>query len=261
LLSVARECRARGVRDARTLFRWALQPLLPPPALRVATTLRGGRVLRSYLQRQVPAWINPDFAREHGLHERARAALTRLPGESFSALESRYYLTHPYFPRVYACVSGLARDEGVEVRSPLLDPRVIAFAAERPREERASRAETKRVLRAAMRGIVPDEVLAPRRGRTGTTSRLLARALREHGDVLIAQATERSRLAELGVVEPTVLKRAWREWQSTHDGNLAVAIFLTVQAEFWVRSREEPLPRHECASNSHRREASAGVLS
>ena len=78
LVSVARECRARGVRDARTLFRWAIQPLLPAIALGAARTIRGGRPLRAYLDRDVPAWIEPGFARQHGLQcprsEHARAA-------------------------------------------------------------------------------------------------------------------------------------------------------------------------------------------
>jgi asparagine synthase (glutamine-hydrolysing) len=238
LLSVARECRARGVRDARTLFRWAIQPLLPSPVLAAAATLRGGRLLRSYLERQVPAWINTDFARRNALHERARSTPARRPGESFASVESRYYLTDPYFPRVYACVSGLAREEGVDVRSPLLDPRVIAFAAERPREERASKRETKSVLRAAMRGVIPESVLAPRRTRTGTTGRLFAHALRSAGNELISEATERSRLAELGIVNPAALQRGWREWQSSQDGNLGVALFLTLQTEFWTRAHE-----------------------
>ena len=175
---------------------------------------------------------------------RSRARTTPAPrvGESFSAVESRYYLTSPYFPRVYACVGGLAREEGVEIRSPLMDPRVIAFAAGRPREERASKRETKRVLRAAMRGIIPDDVLAPRRMRTGTTGRLFARAFRAAGSDLVTEATHQSRLAELGIIDPTALRRGWREWEANQDGNLGVALFLTLQAEFWARARDGARP-------------------
>lgn len=241
-VSVARECRARGVRDARTLFRWAIQPLLPPVALEAAALIRAGRPLRGYLDRDVPAWIDPGFARQHGLRERARRTPARRAGETFAAVESRYYLTSPYFPRVYACVGSLAREEGVEIRSPLMDPRVIAFAAERPREERASKQETKRVLRAAMRGIVPDDVLAPRRTRTGTTGRLFARALRAAGSDLVADATRHSCLADLGIIDPAALARGWRDWQTTQDGNLGVALFLTLQTEFWTRAHDAVRP-------------------
>ena len=238
LLRVARECRARGVRDARTLFRWAIQPLLPAFALDAAARLRGGRRLRMYLERDVPDWITTEFARRNDLHERARLTPPRRRGESFASVESRYYMTAPYFPRVYACVSSLARDEGVEGRSPLMDPRVIAFAAERPREERASRQETKRALRAAMRGILPDEVLAPRRVRTGTTGRLFARAFRQAGASLIDEVSRDSRLADLGLIDPGALRRGWEQWLASGDGNLGVALFLTLQTEYWTRAHD-----------------------
>ncbi len=238
LFAAAQECRARGVRDARTLFRWAIQPLLPAFALNAAATLRRGRALRAYLERDVPAWINPEFARRNAFAERARTTPRRRRGESFAAVESRYYMTAPYFPRVYACVSALAREEGVEVRSPLMDPRVIAFAAERPREERASQRETKRVLRAAMRGIIPDDVLAPRRTRTGTTGRLFSRAFRDAGAGLVDRAVRDSRLAELGIIDPAALRRGWEEWKASGDGNLGVTLFLTLQTEFWTRAHD-----------------------
>jgi asparagine synthase (glutamine-hydrolysing) len=260
LLKVARECRARGVRDARTLFRWAIQPLLPAFALDAAAKLRRGRPLRGYLERDVPAWITRDFAHRTALRERARTMPTRRGGESFAALESRYYMTAPYFPRVYACVSGIARDEKVELRSPLMDPRVIAFAAGRPREERASQRETKRVLRAAMRGIIPDDVLAPRRTRTGTTGRLFGRALRDVGGELIDTAIRDSRLAELGIIEPTALRRGWDAWKANGDGNLGVALFLTLQTEFWTRAHDgaRPSPNGDAPSLAR---ALAGALS
>ena len=125
------------------------------------------------------------------------------------------------------------------MRSPLLDARVIAFASERPREERVSRAETKRALREfSMRGIIPHEVLAPRRARTGTTGRLFGRALRDGGGELLDDVTRESRLADLGLVDPKKLREGWRQWLATGDGNLGVALFLTVQTEFWLRAEE-----------------------
>jgi asparagine synthase (glutamine-hydrolysing) len=157
-------------------------------------------------------------------------------------------------------VSGIAREEGVEVRSPLMDARVIAFAAERPREERASRRETKRVLRAAMRGVIPDDVLAPRRVRTGTTGRLFGRAFRDAGAGLVEKAVRDSRLAELGIIEPAALRRGWEAWKASGDGNLGVALFLTLQTEFWTRAHDasRPSPNGDPAGGSR---ALAGALS
>jgi hypothetical protein len=89
-----------------------------------------------------------------------------------------------------------------------------------------------------MRGIIPDDVLAPRRTRTGTTGRLFARALRAAGSDLVAEATRHGRLAEMGIIDPAALGRGWQEWQATQDGNLGVALFLTLQTEFWTRAHE-----------------------
>lgn len=235
LRALARECRARGVRDARTFFRWAVQPNLPMTITDAIGTARGRR-LQHYLERTVPPWISPDLVRRTDLEATARRVIRPQGGETLSAAESRHYFTHPYFPRVYACVNALAREEQIELRSPLLDRRVIDFAARRPREERASGMETKRTLRAAMRGIIPDEVLAPRRTRTGTTGQLFARALRTAGPALIADVTERSRLGDAGIVVPRRLADGYRQWLATGDGNLGVALFLTVQAEYWLRA-------------------------
>jgi asparagine synthase (glutamine-hydrolysing) len=55
---------------------------------------------------------------------------------------------------------------GVEIRLPFLDPRVAEFALSLPPELVWSGGFTKRVLRDAMRGLVPDEVL-DRRDKVG----------------------------------------------------------------------------------------------
>jgi asparagine synthase (glutamine-hydrolysing) len=53
----------------------------------------------------------------------------------------------------------------LEARSPLLDHELMEFAASLPAEMKLHRRETKVALRAALRGLVPDEVLdAPKRG-------------------------------------------------------------------------------------------------
>lgn len=57
----------------------------------------------------------------------------------------------------------------IESRVPFLDHRLVQACFAMPTEHRVHRGETKRVLRAAMRGIVPDPVL-DRRDKTGFTT-------------------------------------------------------------------------------------------
>ena len=54
----------------------------------------------------------------------------------------------------------------IESRVPFLDHRLVDLSFRMPTEHRVHRGETKRVLRAAMRGIVPDAIL-DRRDKTG----------------------------------------------------------------------------------------------
>ena len=235
--ALAREWRARGLRGGRTFFRHAVQPILPPAALRVATLLRGGRPLAGPFERALPPWFSATFARQHELLARDRAAIPARDGLGAADAEARWLLSYAFFPRVLAAVSGFALEEGVELRSPLFDGRVVAFAAARPREDRARGAETKRLLRAAMRGALPDALLAPRTRRTGTPGAYLARSLR------IAHAADLDRLlaaplllGELGVIEPRAFRGAWARFQAGDNGVPALLLLLTLHAELWLRA-------------------------
>src|SRR5690606_8178135 len=98
---------------------------------------------------------------------------------------------------------------GVEVRSPLSDRRVIEFALSRPWWERSSGRETKRLLRRAMRGLLPDEVLAPRRHRTGVTGGYSHRWMVDVFPGMLEQTMRTPMLLEeLGLIRSDELRRA-----------------------------------------------------
>ena len=238
-LALAREWRRGPARagGARGFFQWAILPSLPRTLRTAARVLTGGRPLMGHLERALPAWIDPDFARRHELIERQRRESPARRARSLADHEMVWYLTHAYFPKVFACVSGLALDEGVEIRSPLYDQRVIALATSRPRWERSSRGETKRLLREAVRGLVPDVVLAPRSVRTGVTGAYFDRSMRAAFPTLAGVAFREPLLAELGIVDPVMLRRASEAylrdgWGGAQTG---VCLFFTLQTELWLR--------------------------
>jgi asparagine synthetase B (glutamine-hydrolysing) len=101
-----------------------------------------------------------------------------LPRTSRVLAETHAYLRFPFFGRVVGVLRAFALEEGVELRSPLLDDRVVRFAVRRPWSERSDGLETKILLRRAMRGLIPESVLAPRPHRTGVTSAYFLRQLR-----------------------------------------------------------------------------------
>lgn len=236
-----RDARVRGVRGWRSLAKWAVMPLLPDPALDAIGMLRGGRRPRGAFDRPLPSWFGTPSLPADALLERDRRTRSRPPrGLTCSGRETHFFLSCAAFPRSFAMITELALEEGVELRSPLYDRRVVRFAAARPREERARGGETKRLLRAAMQGLLPAEVLAPRRTRTGMTTGYSDRAVRGEFAPLFTAAFEAPLAAELGIVDGARLRRAWQEHLRTGRGDQRAALFLTLQLELWLRARLRP---------------------
>ena len=244
-IELARDWRARGggfgVRDAREFVRTVLDPLVSERARRAITVLRRGRRPTGYLERRPPSWIRREFAKEHQLEERERAFAPQRGRVSCAAFETEWYLSHAYFPRVFGAVAGFALEEGVISRSPLYDRRVIEFAATRPRWERATGRETKLLLRRAVRGVVPDGVLAPRAARTGVTSGYFDDSMRKHFPGLSNGLMQDSALRDVGIIDAEEFQR-WSDYYVRNGGQqLGVTLLFTLQTELWLRSRVRPI--------------------
>ena len=236
-LTLVRELRALQVRDYRYLFRLTVAPVLPGPLLGLARALRGGRPLAGFSAAWIPGWITPRCAAR--LTERLEITTPARRSGSFADHELELFLTSPTVTRARARLSALALEEGLEARFPLYDTRIVALAAKRPRDERRSGRETKTLLRAALRGLLPDSVLAARPNRTGVTDDYIRTAMRGSylahlDDVLRAPVL----LADLGIVEPG----AWRRAAHACIGDAwsidaAMALWFTLQTEVWLRGK------------------------
>lgn len=219
----------------RRFFQLAIQPGLPPVALQAAGVLRQGRALRGAWDRPLPAWMNRRFVREHGLLEIARRERQPRRGRSLEAYHLDWLLTHPFHPRAYSYVFGVARDAGVEIRSPLYDARIIRFARSRPREDRVHGRRVKRVLRRSVQGLLPDEVLAPRRHRTGTTASFFDHSMRVEHAGFVRETLRDPMLAEAGIIDRETLRREVDRYLQGGMAELALPIYLTLQTELWLR--------------------------
>jgi asparagine synthase (glutamine-hydrolysing) len=240
-LTLLREWRGGGLRGsgARSLLRWTLIPLLGPAVRRAAAALRGGAPLRGYMDRTLPPWIDAAFARRHSLLEREARFTPAREGKGHAAHEMHWFLLHPFAARIASAVFALSLDEGVEMRLPFYDQRVVEFAAWRPWWERHSRGDTKRLLRAAMRGLLPEPFLQPRHTRTGTTGAYLRRSLQgAHADVL-RRAFAAPALAEAGIVDAAALRQHCERYLRGDgaDGATELQLFFTLQAELWLRAQ------------------------
>ena len=215
-------------------------PFVPDSVVRAGEKILGRKFPRHYLERSHTAWVRPEFVTQYRLRERDLEVLESLRAETLAHTESMLYLTMPVWGWGGSFMRGSLLQEGVEVRSPLLDLRIVEFALRRPVAERADGTETKLLLRSAMKGLLPEPVLAPRTHRTGVTVGFSTQRMRQAYPGLIAQLfAEPLRLAELGVVDPAVLRSAADRYLAGDGGDfLRVNLFHTMKVELWLRGLE-----------------------
>ncbi|MEO6528280.1 MAG: asparagine synthase-related protein [Gemmatimonadaceae bacterium] len=192
---------------------------------------RGGPFEQSIL-----AWIKPEFVRAHQLRERERAAAPYGRYRSLSATEMHWGISAPIFARIRSTLGAVQLRAGVLPRSPLLDGRLLRFAMSRPRQERVSARETKRLLRHAMKGLLPDDFLAPRPRRTGVTTQYMRDEMQGPAREPVSAVFERPVLAELGIIDADVLRREWQRFLDVGD-TFGLRFFELYQTELWVRAR------------------------
>jgi hypothetical protein len=97
--------------------------------------------------------------------------------------------------------------------------------------------EGKRLLRHAMRDLLPAEILAPRAERTGTPQDYAGDALMR---VLASASSEQfqdSALESLGLINIPAFERARMKFLRSGSSNLRLPLLLTLHTELWLHSR------------------------
>lgn len=227
-----------GSADWKSLFHWAIQPSLPAPLMGLAKLVRGGRPLRAHLQSPIPDWLTIDRQTANKLWDRQWNYGLRETGESLSSAETRWYLSSSFGQRIATSVVGFAQQTGVEARSPMYDLRVLEFMAKRPRIDRFANGETKRLLRKAMVGVLPDEHLAPRKTRTGLPSAYLHRVRLAALPAWWESLDKRLLLHDLGLVSLADFQAGMGRFlqRPEWEGRLGGQLFNILVAEFWLRA-------------------------
>jgi asparagine synthase (glutamine-hydrolysing) len=226
-----REWRSFGGAGARELWESVARPVLEERR-------RARRGLDSP-SIALPTWMNRDFVERNGLNRRqadAEAALAK-DGGGRAAAETRRSLANPTIPRVLAGFSSLSLEHGVELRAPLLDRRLVEFASQRPRSERASRGAVKHLLRRTAKDLLPASVLAPRAQKTGVLTSYFARSFRSDPNGVVSAAFAQSRLADAGVVDGAAMQQSWREYKTRGTGG-GGHLFVAFQTEMWLKARD-----------------------
>lgn len=230
-----------GLQDWRSTLRWGVLPALPEGAWGFIDQFRRHPLVRNDEYPVVP-WLTKRgraLVLERGWN---RIDLSPAPGEGPAAFDSRCAVSGPHFSRAIALTREQSLGYGVELRSPFMDRRLIEFAASRPVEERSWKGNSKRLLKAAVKGLVPESVLAPRPFKTGVASGYLSRQYRETLRRQVERVLPRSGgktgswLLEQGLVDRDELYRALDYYDSTLEHLTGVSIHLTIEAELWARN-------------------------
>jgi asparagine synthase (glutamine-hydrolysing) len=132
-------------------------------------------------------------------------------------------------------VRELARPFGVTVHAPFLDSAVVRAALSVPASARADPWSYKPLLRAAMAGMVPDEVLSRRS--KGDYSAEAYRGARE-ASAALRELLRDSRLAALGVIEPGAVSNAIDRMTAGVAVPLG-PLHMVLATETWLRGADD----------------------
>ena len=229
--------RTRGY-GLRHLFRYAFQAHLSAWQLEAIGRLRGGRRPATPYQRGVPFWIAREFAERNELAARAREGGALGGAASTQAdRELEWFVTQPFYGRSRAMNRAVAEAGGVELRAPLLDQRLLDFAFSRPATERTSMGQGKRLLRHAMRGLLPESVLAPRPYKTGNLNGYFKASFLAREGIVRAMVSEPLMLEELGIIDGRKYRNAVDFFfRQQCDAPFRLELTQTLMCEQWLRS-------------------------
>jgi asparagine synthase (glutamine-hydrolysing) len=145
----------------------------------------------------------------------------------------------------------------VEARVPFLDHKLVEFAMSLPQEMKYSKGETKRVLKRALRGVVPDRVLDRKKQGFGAPINewMLGRLGAFVEDSLLNSSLRRRDLFDYEFIQRLLSEQ--RGGQANHSFLLWSLLNLSLWYDYWI---EGGRAARECATETRRLPAEAAPL-
>lgn len=199
------------------LFFEALRGFFPPALLRIQSDMRP------------PCWVRASFVRRFRAAFTSYSTRTKLLGAkpSFQADLS----TLDALRRQLACSPYPSRPL-FEKRYPFLDRHLLEFLYAIPREQLVRPGQRRSLMRRAMAGTVPDELLNRRR-KASASRRPTLRLVNEYAALTAMSETLES--ASLGIVDPALFRETIHR-ASEGDQIHIVAVLRTLALESWLRA-------------------------
>ena len=169
-------------------------------------------------------------------------ALTEQPGDWLSAVQVQDLKN--YLPLdILAKVDHMSMAHSIEARVPLLDHKLVEFAATIPPEMRLKNGVTKHILKQAMRGILPDQIIdRPKHGFAIPLGSWFRGRLGGFVSDLLLSARSRQR----GIFNAKYIEKLANMHHRGRD--LDMQLWTLISFEMWCRNfldkKAERLPRH-----------------
>ncbi len=223
----------------RANFTGALKHLfrrLPNTIERASSSLFDTRALHDTKRSLFPEWIEPAFARRAGIGNGA-GSLSQRNGESRGVNHVSVRLDEPLASNAMAARAARALAQGVELRSPYCDKRVVAFATSRLQagsvtadDDMRSRVITMLFSESAVDAQSWHQVET---GNAGYTRRLLLERLTVNGDP--------SFLTQLGLIDLRAFRAACDRYRQTLDPDIAIGLSRVLETEQWLQCEEQAI--------------------
>jgi asparagine synthase (glutamine-hydrolysing) len=238
-----------GMRGRRFLQHFALDG--PRRYLHASTLFQAGQ-LRALLQDDVF-----DEVSRHDPWAAALAAIEPKGGDWLSAIQ--YSDLESYLPLdILTKVDRMTMAHSIEARPPLLDHKLVEFAATVPAHIRLRGGTTKYLLKRAMRGILPDGIIdRPKHGFAVPLASWFRGELSGFVRDLLLSATCRQR----GFFKASYIERLLKQHDQGRD--LALQLWTILSFELWCRLFLDVSPRSHSGGSERTRDrwkASGTVL-
>jgi len=216
---LATEIRAHLPSSAFDLPHLLRRMVLGPVAMTLLPHLKRWRT-------KAPAWLAVP------LREFPEAESSEAPGHLLPGRQKRLQIMRePLLPMIAEILTAQATQHGVELRHPLLDHRLFELAASLPTTQAFAAGMQKIILRNAMRGLLPDEVV--NRRHKIYPNAIAERGLREREQAKVWALMTNMVAAEMGFVDEARLRE---EYQRYLNGKTRSALFWhTLTLESWLR--------------------------